>query len=71
MSKMLVLISALALLSLSASTFAQGGTCEDRCRARCEKAQGSMGYAHGTVSRCVGVRLPSIIVSSGYGVEAL
>jgi hypothetical protein len=54
MSKMLVLISALALLSLSESTFAQGGTCEARCSARCEKAQGSVGSA---VSRCVGICL--------------
>ena len=54
MSKMLVLISALALLSLSESTFAQGGTCEARCSARCEKAQGSVGSAQGAVNRGMG-----------------
>jgi hypothetical protein len=55
MSKMLVLISALALLSLSEATF--GGTCEARCSARCEKAQGSVGSAQGAVSHCVGICL--------------
>ena len=57
MSKMLILISALALLSLSESTFAQGGTCEARCSARCEKAQGSVDSAQGAISRCVGICL--------------
>lgn len=57
MSKMLVLISALALSSLSESTFAQGGTCEARCSARCEKAQGIVGSVQGAISRCVGICL--------------
>ena len=57
MSKMLVLISALALSSVSESTFAQGGTCEARCSARCEKAQGIVGSVQGAISRCVGICL--------------
>ena len=51
MSKMLVLISALALSSLSESTIAQGGMCEARCSARCEKAQGIVGSVQGAISQ--------------------
>ena len=57
MSKMLVLISALALLSLSESTFAQGGTCEARCSARWEKAQGSVAPLRSSKVSFVGICL--------------